>query len=417
MEGDAGSPGVRVGEAKTGSEETRSPRLVQRPRLMTLLDETQSRHIVLVAPAGYGKTTLARQWFTRHKRKAVWFRAGPASTDVAALAHGLAHAAEDVLKGSGARLQEHLRTSHCPNSEVLHIADILVDDLAGWPADLWMVIDDYQHLANEPNAERLIDAVVARGTIPLFVTSRIRPSWVSAKRLLYGEVAEFGPNILAMTHEEAARAVPRKTDASVLAGLMALAEGWPAVSGLASLVQSPKLLVGDEIPEALHSYFAEELYQELSAELQWNLTQLSLSATIDIELAQLLFGTDGRLVLEEAFDRGFLNRDGETYDLHPLLRQFLRSKVAEADSRSRTSTIEIIAYAALERSAWDEAFSLASEFRMGELLNALLTRALDDLLSKGRLTTLERWLEEAHRLIPLPRLQHSQKLNWPSARD
>ena len=327
---------------------------------MTLLDEAQSQHIVLVAPAGYGKTTLARQWFGRQDRRAVWVRAGPASTDVAALAHGLVHAAEDVLQGSGARLQEHLRTSHSPNTEVPEIADILVDDLAGWPADLWMVIDDYQHLAREPNAERLIDALVIRSTIPLFVTSRIRPSWVSAKRLLYGEVAEFGRNVLAMTHDEAARAVPTKTDASVLGGLMALAEGWPAVIGLASLVQSPKLLVGDEIPEALHSYFAEELYQELTTELQWNLTQLSLSANIDVGLAQLLFGADGRFVLEEALDRGFLNKEGETYDLHPLLRQFLRSKMADADSGPRSSTVEIIACAALRRSAWDEAFALGA---------------------------------------------------------
>jgi LuxR family maltose regulon positive regulatory protein len=391
---------------------------------MSLLDETQSRYIVLVAPAGYGKTTLARQWLAGQERKAVWFRAGPASTDVAALALGIAHAAERVLDGTGTRLQEHLRTSHSPNSEVIRIAEILVDDLAHWPEDLWMVIDDYQHLAYEPSAEQLIDAVVARGTIPLFVTSRMRPSWVSAKRLLYGEVAEFGRNILAMTHEEAARAVPPKTDAGVLAGLVALAEGWPAVIGLASLIQSPKLLAGDEIPEALHSYFAEELYQELSAELQWNLVQLSLAATVDVELAQLLFGPNGRLVLEEAFDRGFLNRDGDTYDLHPLLRQFLRSKLAGADSQIKASTVETIAYAALEKSAWDEAFTLASEFRVGELLNALLGRALDDLLSKGRLATLERWLEEAHKLIPsadvvaLAEVELAfRKGRWPEAED
>src|ERR1700675_4201450 len=110
MEGNEGSPGVRVGEAKPDGEGARSHRLVQRPRLLSLLDETQSRYIVLVAPAGYGKTTLARQWFTGRERKAVWFRAGPASTDVAALALGLAQAAEEVVEGSGARLQEHLRT-------------------------------------------------------------------------------------------------------------------------------------------------------------------------------------------------------------------------------------------------------------------------------------------------------------------
>jgi LuxR family maltose regulon positive regulatory protein len=414
-----------MGEAKAAlGENGRSQRLVQRPRLMSLLDETQSRYIVLVAPAGYGKTTLARQWFTGQERKAVWFRAGPESTDVAALALGLAHEAEKVLEGAGTRLQEHLRTSHSPNSEVIRIADILVDDLAHWPEDVWMVIDDYHHLAHEPSAERLVDAVVAHGTIPLFVTSRMRPSWVSAKRLLYGEVAEFGRNILAMTHEEAARAVPPKTDPGVLAGLVALAEGWPAVIGLASLIQSPKLLAGDEIPEALHSYFAEELYQELSAELQWNLVQLSLAGTVNVELARVLFGPKGPLVLEEAFDRGFLNRDGETYDLHPLLRQFLRSKMTGADSRIRASTVETIAYAALEKSAWDEAFTLASEFRVGELLNSLLGRALDDLLSKGRLATLERWLEEAHKLIPsadvvaLAEVELAfRKGRWPEAED
>jgi DNA-binding NarL/FixJ family response regulator len=415
-----------MGKAKAEAigESTRSQRLIHRPRLMRLLDETQGRHIVLVAPAGYGKTTLARQWFTGRKRKAVWFRAGPASTDVAALALGLAQAAEGVLEEAGTRLQEHLRTSHSPNSEVIHIANILVDDLAHWPEDAWMVIDDYQHLAHEPIAEQLIDALVARGTIPLFVTSRVRPSWVSAKRLLYGEVAEFGRNILAMTHEEAARAVPPKTDPAVLAGLVALAEGWPAVIGLASLIQSPKLLADDEIPEALHSYFAEELYQELSVELQWNLVQLSLAATIDTELAQLLFGPNGRLVLEEAFDRGFLNRDGGTYDLHPLLRQFLRSKMAGADPGARASTVETIASAELEKSNWDEAFALASEFSVGELLDALLGRALDDLLSKGRLATLERWLEEAHKLIPsadvaaLAEVELAfRKGRWPEAED
>jgi ATP/maltotriose-dependent transcriptional regulator MalT len=107
---------------------------------------------------------------------------------------------------------------------------------------------------------------------------------------LYGEIAEFGRNVLAMTHEEAARAVPPDKERGALAGLVALAEGWPAVIGLASLVKSPFMVAGDEIPEALHSYFAEELYQGISAELQWNLVQLSLAPTIDVELAAVLFG-------------------------------------------------------------------------------------------------------------------------------
>ena len=43
----------------------REPRIIERPRLIKLLDETDARTILLLAPAGYGKTTLARQWARR----------------------------------------------------------------------------------------------------------------------------------------------------------------------------------------------------------------------------------------------------------------------------------------------------------------------------------------------------------------
>ena len=39
-----------------------SRHIIERPRLTRLLDLTTANVIMLVAPAGYGKTTLARQW-------------------------------------------------------------------------------------------------------------------------------------------------------------------------------------------------------------------------------------------------------------------------------------------------------------------------------------------------------------------
>ena len=63
--------------------------LIERPRLTRILDASEERTILLHAPAGYGKTTLARQW-TKTLSRALWLSMGPAHRDVAAFAHDIA---------------------------------------------------------------------------------------------------------------------------------------------------------------------------------------------------------------------------------------------------------------------------------------------------------------------------------------
>ena len=64
--------------------------IIKRPRLTKILDETEARIILLCAPAGYGKTTLAREWVATRSEPVLWYSGGPAMADVAALAVDLA---------------------------------------------------------------------------------------------------------------------------------------------------------------------------------------------------------------------------------------------------------------------------------------------------------------------------------------
>ena len=64
--------------------------IIKRPRLTKLLDDTQARIILLVAPAGYGKTTLAREWSSQRGRHALWYRASASASDIAAIAQAFA---------------------------------------------------------------------------------------------------------------------------------------------------------------------------------------------------------------------------------------------------------------------------------------------------------------------------------------
>ena len=116
-------------------------RIIKRPRLTRMLDESGARIILLVAPAGYGKTTLAHEWLD--DRRATWYRCGPASADVAALAVGLAEATSQIVPGAGDRMRQRLRATDRPDEDAKLLAEMLSEDLAEWPEDAWLVIDDY----------------------------------------------------------------------------------------------------------------------------------------------------------------------------------------------------------------------------------------------------------------------------------
>jgi len=126
----AGSP-LDIAEAKL----LRPPRrrgTVDRPALVgRLIDSPTTPIIAIVAPAGYGKTTLAEQWVARDGRSAAWYTARSSATDVAALALGLARCATTVVEGCDHRLREHLRALPAPGENVETLAEIVAEEIPG----------------------------------------------------------------------------------------------------------------------------------------------------------------------------------------------------------------------------------------------------------------------------------------------
>ena len=79
-------------QARSGHEDASQRHFIERPRLTTLLDGADARTILLIAPAGYGKTTLAREWIGQRGRTGLWYRARRGASDVAILARCLSQA-------------------------------------------------------------------------------------------------------------------------------------------------------------------------------------------------------------------------------------------------------------------------------------------------------------------------------------
>src|SRR5215210_1560439 len=214
-------------------------RIIRRPRLTKLLDENPARIKLLVAPAGYGKTTLAHEWLDQGDRTAAWYRCGPAAADVAALAADLSSAAGEILPNAGLRMRERLQATGHAEEDVEILADLFAEDVGSWPDNAWLAIDDYHFAVGSPASERFVDLITRETPIRLFLTSRRRPSWSTARRLLYGEIQEIDRRALAMNDAEA-HATLGQHSASVSA-LLERAAGWPAVIGLAAQTHATSL--------------------------------------------------------------------------------------------------------------------------------------------------------------------------------
>lgn len=363
--------------------------------MFALLDESKARVRMLIAPAGYGKTTLAEQWVARDGRRATWFTARASSTDVAALALGIARSATSIVDDCDVRLRAHLRALPAPAENVETLAEILAEDLEGWSEDAWLVLDDYQEIVEEPRAEDFVSTLVALAPIRVLIASRVRPSWVSTKDLLYGVASEVNQGALAMDEGEATDVLVERGARSA-SGLALLANGWPAVIGLASVSSAEPSSNVDRVPESLYRFFADEVFNALGPEVRQGLTTLSVAPLLDYELATVLLGTEAvEVVASAALDAGLLVAREQRLELHPLARAFLEERSLQLGLFPADGAGELCLGAYLRRREWDAAFELIARTGAIGQLDDLMRRALDELLDTARLPTIQRWCDDA----------------------
>lgn len=392
MSGSPRGPGTAMEAAGKTAHPPLFKRHAHRPRLTRLLDDTRAQAIVVTAPAGYGKTTLAMEWL-QGREDVVWYRATSASADVAAFSAGLADVVAVLVPDAGERLKQRLRVADTPERAARPLAELLAEDLAGWPEKAILVIDDYHLVADSAPVEDFFDWLLTLASqLRVLVTTRGRPRWASARRILYGEITEIGREQLAMNAEEAGRVLGDRPDESVRA-LVNQAEGWPALIGLAALTATHGM-PRERMSEALYRYFAEEVVRSEGPDVERFMLVASLPLAVDARIARDVLGVDDPgPSLERLVDEGLLHPVGDQFRFHPLLRAFVRRKL-EADDPElyRSLACQLIADARRDQ-RWEEAFELSVDSGRSDLALEILEAAGSEMLAEGRIETLERWLE------------------------
>jgi len=372
----------------TITAQPRAQIFIERPRLTKLLDEARGRFILLLAPAGYGKTTLARQW-TAERDGVGWYSGGPAMADVAALSVGIAEILTAMSDPPRTDVLERVRILAARGHDPRGLAKAVSVGAPG--AASLLVVDDYHHALGSAEAEAFFEELVGLTELRLLITSRERPSWFSARRVVYGEAAVVEMDALAFTEEEA-RAVLGPESAG---GLLTEARGWPAVIGLAAM-RGLVEIDADVQPDDLYRFFAEDLFSSASPSLRDAMFRLALTGDVGLEGARDLLGAKHKELIEEAAERGFLVPGGRQA-LHPLLRGFLLTKLSDLDRAEVEARVETAVEFLADRRRWDGCLFALEVHPDNKLIVSTLNRGLAEILDFGRTATVSRWLELAHR--------------------
>jgi LuxR family maltose regulon positive regulatory protein len=365
--------------AEQSKRTTRQRRIIERPRLTAQLEATDARTILLVAPAGYGKTTLARQW-GRTLSQVIWVSATPSHRDVVTFSEDVASGVDQIGGDASKFIGEYMRARPNPQRAARDIANVLATRVEDAKAQ-WLILDDYHDLTESPEVEQMVAILRERLSARFLIASRARPEWATIRGVIHGDVIEIGAEELALTTDETTQVMGKRPD---LQPLIEQAKGWPAVvtlaAGLETVTDSEDL-----IPTMLHRYVAEELFKSASTEVRDGLIALALMPDLSAARIAARFGNEADAFLHRVRDLGFVGGD-EALELHPLLREFLLVKLAEnpsADKRVRAAVDE-----ALEAEAWNLALTLVVRFDLEDLVDPVLQVAFKPLVRSGRLGTL-----------------------------
>ncbi|MEO1169493.1 MAG: LuxR C-terminal-related transcriptional regulator [Pseudomonadota bacterium] len=333
--------------------------LVDRARLIERLDAGLSaKAIVLVAAAGFGKSTLLCQWFDTRQGKGDiigWLSLDEADS---AVEQFLAYITLS-LASAGAELGqfEVAARNGFPDSRPEVVLSSLMRRIGNLPERCMLILDD-MHLAASPETSALLDQMVREvpPNFTLVLNSRLAPPIDLPSLVAAGDVVEIGPEQLRLTRTESNAALGVQIDDSAAREIFELTEGWPVAVQLARVQKQaqPDSAFQSGISSGLiASYLTKQVLDTLAPDVREFLLNMSVLEQFNASLADAVCGSNNSLAMLrelETFSALLVPADaqGGWVRLHHLVAEYLRETLlAEAPGR----VIELYAAA----SAWFEA--------------------------------------------------------------
>jgi LuxR family maltose regulon positive regulatory protein len=274
--------GYPVQPAKVQVPALRDQTLARDRLLDWLAAKVHQRVILVIADAGYGKTTLLADFSGRTRSRMLWYRLDDDDRDwIAFLSHLVAAGREHdpgFAPTTWAMLSDlsvSVPTREAATSVFLRELPRIAEHGAV------LVLDDFHLVDESPDIRAIARELVARAPerLSIVFASRRPPSIPLARLRATGEVAELGTDDLRFDVEETSRLFSetygRTLEADVLADVAARTEGWAASLQLVQAAlrdRSPseirRFVRGmSGADQELYDYLAEEVIDDLEPDI------------------------------------------------------------------------------------------------------------------------------------------------------
>ncbi|GHO50527.1 LuxR C-terminal-related transcriptional regulator [Ktedonospora formicarum] len=396
--------------------------LVARPHLLTRLNASLQRKLTLIsAPAGFGKTTLVRQWVSmRHTReketeRVAWISLDTDDTDPVRFWSYVVTACQVFRPGIGQSVLSWLSVASQPPFPSVPLETILtsfLNDLASYEGNGLLILDDY-HVITEPRIHATLTFVldhlpptlhlilIARGAPPLPL-----PRWRACNELcevLAGDLRFLVEEMQTFLHQE----LPFALSAEAIKQLAPRLEGWPVglrlltflLQGRANQAEVETLLStfsGEQ--QSVFDYFVTEVLDTQPEPLQRFLLLTSVLSRLTSSLCAAVAGDDQSEHLLSTLNQAHLfleslDGNGHWYRYHALFAEAMRR-----EARQRLGE-EALCLVLCKASFWYEEHGLLEEAVEAALQAqdavhaATLMTHIIDFNALMYVPTLSRWLK------------------------
>jgi LuxR family transcriptional regulator, maltose regulon positive regulatory protein len=324
---------------------------LERPRLVQLVQ----RHLeggaaLVVAPPGYGKTTLAAEVADAFGERVVWLQLDGGDDDPTAFVIALLHGVARTFPGLRAELEALIEPGATLGAE--RMATMLVNVVLTALPEPWLLVLDDLHLVTNPRVHALVARWVelAPPGVRTLMASRAQPPLPLARWRSRGVLGDVEADDLRFTSAEAAAWLRRETpglSADAVERLVDRTEGWGAGLRLAT-----RLLAGtaaDDDAEALSerlsgghpsvaSYLMDEVFARQPEDVQAFMLRTAVLPRMDAAMCRDVLAPERPTSLQDAQamlerlerDQTFVQRlgdDARWFRYHHLFHEFLRQRL------------------------------------------------------------------------------------------